>query len=107
MHLRRVISILSLSLLLSQQLLTQTPAQAPSSGSPAAQKSGAAQNGSAKAKCTDNGTYVNSKGQTVPRPENCSAPPKDATARCRDGTYSFSKSRRGTCSHHGGVGKWL
>ncbi|WP_289144502.1 DUF3761 domain-containing protein, partial [uncultured Bacteroides sp.] len=28
-------------------------------------------------------------------------------ALCRDGTYSFSKSRRGTCSHHGGVAKWL
>src|SRR5437868_8866953 len=26
--------------------------------------------------CTNNGTYVNSKGQTVPRPENCSAASK-------------------------------
>jgi hypothetical protein len=58
-------------------------------------------------KCTDNGTYVNSKGQTVKRPENCSAAPQGATAQCRDGTYSFSRSRRGTCSHHGGVAKWL
>lgn len=53
----------------------------------------------------DNGTYVNSKGQTVKRPENCSIAPKGATAQCRDGTYSFSQSRRGTCSHHGGVAK--
>ena len=60
-----------------------------------------------KPKCTSNGTYVNSKGQTVPRPENCSAAPKGATAQCRDGSYSFSQSRRGTCSHHGGVTKWL
>ena len=30
-----------------------------------------------------------------------------ATARCRDGTYSFSKHRSGTCSHHGGVAAWL
>ena len=107
MQLRRLIAVLSLSLLLSQQLLTQTPAQAPSSGSPEAQKSGAVHNDSAKAKCTDNGTYVNSKGQTVPRPENCSAAPKGATAQCRDGSYSFSTSRRGTCSHRGGVAKWL
>jgi len=57
--------------------------------------------------CTNNGTYVNSKGQTVPRPENCSSHPRGATAQCRDGTYSFSKSRSGTCSHHGGVAKWL
>jgi hypothetical protein len=60
-----------------------------------------------KPKCTNNGTYVNSEGHTVPRPENCSAVPKGATAQCRDGSYSFSQSRRGTCSHHGGVSKWL
>ena len=101
MQLRRLITLLALSLSLSQQLLTQTPTQAPGSGSSAAHSE------SAKTKCTDNSTYVNSKGQTVPRPENCSAPPQGATAQCRDGTYSFSKSRRGTCSHHGGVAKWL
>jgi hypothetical protein len=60
-----------------------------------------------KVSCTNNGTYVNSKGQTVKRPENCSGPPKGATAQCRDGSYSFSRSRRGTCSHRGGVAKWL
>lgn len=26
---------------------------------------------------------------------------------CRDGTYSFSQHRAGTCSHHGGVARWL
>jgi hypothetical protein len=35
-----------------------------------------------------------------------SAPP-GATARCNDGTYSFSQHRSGTCSHHGGVASWL
>lgn len=29
-----------------------------------------------------------------------------ATARCRDGTLSYSAHRRGTCSHHGGVAEW-
>ncbi len=29
-----------------------------------------------------------------------------ATAKCRDGTLSYSASRRGTCSHHGGVAVW-
>jgi hypothetical protein len=33
--------------------------------------------------------------------------PAGATAICNDGTYSFSQSRRGTCSHHGGVNRWL
>lgn len=60
-----------------------------------------------KSKCIDNGTYVNSQGQTVKRPETCSSVPDGATAQCRDGTYSFSKNRRGTCSHHRGVSKWL
>ena len=33
--------------------------------------------------------------------------PAGASAICWDGTYSFSQSRRGTCSHHGGVKIWL
>ena len=33
--------------------------------------------------------------------------PAGASAKCGDGTYSFSQSRRGTCSHHGGVRAWI
>lgn len=33
--------------------------------------------------------------------------PSGASAQCRDGTYSFSQNRRGTCSGHGGVASWL
>jgi len=33
--------------------------------------------------------------------------PSGASARCRDGTYSFSQHRSGTCSYHGGVSEWL
>lgn len=29
------------------------------------------------------------------------------TARCRDGSYSYSQHRSGTCSHHGGVARWI
>ena len=42
-----------------------------------------------------------------PRPSQQNPAPQGATALCRDGTYSFSQHRRGTCSHHGGVSKWL
>lgn len=56
--------------------------------------------------CT-NGTYVNSAGNTVCSPEVSSSAPSGATAKCVDGTYSFSQSRRGTCSSHGGVAEWL
>jgi Protein of unknown function (DUF3761) len=33
--------------------------------------------------------------------------PSGAIAQCKDGLYSHSKHRRGACSRHGGVGKWL
>jgi hypothetical protein len=33
--------------------------------------------------------------------------PPGATALCRDHTYSYSHHRRGTCSWHGGVARWL
>jgi uncharacterized protein YraI len=52
--------------------------------------------------------YRSALGNFVPSPKpgTAGAPP-GATALCRDGTYSFSQSRSGTCSHHGGVAKWL
>lgn len=34
-------------------------------------------------------------------------PCSQATAICRDGTCSISKSRSGTCSYHGGVARWI
>jgi hypothetical protein len=53
--------------------------------------------------------YRNSQGEWVPSPtwtKNGQAP-SGASAQCADGSYSFSRSRRGTCSHHGGVARWL
>lgn len=50
--------------------------------------------------------YTNSYGHRVQSPTRYNSRPAGATALCRDGTYSFSQSRRGTCSHHGGVAKW-
>jgi hypothetical protein len=51
--------------------------------------------------------YTNSKGNRVRSPTRTpdNQPPAGASAQCRDGTYSFSQSRRGTCSHHGGVAR--
>jgi hypothetical protein len=96
---RRFVSVLALAVILLPAF-AQTPQQpSPNQPNPQQQQS--------KPKCADNGTYVNSKGETVKRPENCSSAPQGATAQCADGTYSFSQSRRGTCSHHGGVAKWL
>jgi hypothetical protein len=57
----------------------------------------------------EQGSYVNSSGNTVHRPAHTvsgQAPP-GASAQCRDGSYSFSQHHSGTCSHHGGVATWL
>jgi hypothetical protein len=51
--------------------------------------------------------YRNVDGVCVHRPESADQPPAGATAQCNDGTYSFSQHRSGTCSHHGGVRRWL
>ena len=53
--------------------------------------------------------YINSQGEWVPSPTRTTdgKPPAGATAHCRDGTFSFSRTRQGTCSHHGGVAEWL
>ena len=51
--------------------------------------------------------YTNSKKEKVQSPTHYNEAPAGATAICNDGTYSFSRSRRGTCSHHGGVKQWL
>lgn len=53
--------------------------------------------------------YLNSRGEHVQSPTwtESGRPPAGASAQCGDGSYSFSRSRRGTCSHHGGVVRWL
>jgi hypothetical protein len=51
------------------------------------------------------GSDCNESQKAAPRTD--SSPPSGATAQCRDGTYSFSQHRSGTCSHHGGVSRWL
>ena len=62
-----------------------------------------------EAQLVEHGQYVNKAGTAVHRPAHSvtGATPAGATARCGDATYSFSQSRRGTCSHHGGVSQWF
>lgn len=58
----------------------------------------------------DNHTcYPNVDGHEVHRPAKPSdgSVPVGATAQCRDGEYSFSEHRSGTCSRHGGVANWF
>jgi hypothetical protein len=83
----------------------------PSASSPSSPSAGTAR--SSPSAVRPSGTpsddyYTNSDGVRVRRPViSDSGPPASATAQCRDGSYSFSLHRSGTCSHHGGVAKWL
>ena len=106
---RRILCALILSTgLLGNLTAPFSRAQTPTTDQTSATKENLSDNNTHEsAKCSDNGTYVNSQGQKVKRPENCPGPPPGATAQCRDGAYSFSRNHRGTCSHHGGVAKWL
>lgn len=38
-----------------------------------------------------------------PKPSDA---PQDATAKCKDGSYSHATQHRGACSGHGGVAEW-
>jgi len=62
-----------------------------------------------EAELQNHGQYLNKSGELVHAPARSlsGATPDGATAMCGDGTFSFSHSRSGTCSRHGGVGKWL
>ncbi|WP_443024595.1 DUF3761 domain-containing protein [Sphingomonas sp. ERG5] len=51
--------------------------------------------------------YTARSGNRVHRPIRAARAPAGASAQCRDGSWSFSENRRGTCSHHGGVARWL
>ena len=51
--------------------------------------------------------YTNVDGNEVQSPTYYPSQPEGASARCGDGSYSFSQHRQGTCSHHGGVDEWL
>jgi hypothetical protein len=61
-----------------------------------------------QARLSNDNHYTNVDGQSVHSPAYSSGGvPASATAQCADGTCSFSTHRQGTCSHHGGVAKWL
>lgn len=62
-----------------------------------------------ESKLTSHRHYTNKAGQTTHSPSKSidDKVPNGASAKCRDGTYSFSQSHRGTCSRHGGVARWL
>ncbi len=56
----------------------------------------------------DNATPPASSTRQMPRPKtDVVTEGGSPTAKCKDGTLSYSAHRSGTCSHHGGVAEWL
>jgi hypothetical protein len=43
---------------------------------------------------------------TIPKTTTNTSAAPSATALCKDGSYSYSATHTGACSHHGGVAKW-
>ena len=43
----------------------------------------------------------------IPNATASNTDPTNATAKCKDGTYSHAATHRGACSRHGGVAEWL
>ncbi len=82
---------------------TPPPASAPASGS--AQKSSSPTSSTTTKDTTtkDTAAATTSAGTT----KSAGPAPAGATAQCKDGTWSKSKTHSGTCSHHGGVDHWL
>jgi len=62
---------------------------------------------SVPAEARRSGYYRSVDGSMVHRPTRGNQDYGAVTARCRDGTRSFSHHHRGTCSHHGGVAGWV
>ena len=99
----RLARMLAVAMLVAPAIASARPSARPPASAPA---SAAA---SAVPRLVEDGHYRNSDGTIVHSPAHTDTgtAPSGASAQCRDGTYSFSAHRRGTCSHHGGVAHWL
>ena len=99
LHALLVISALALAPVGAPARPASTPASAPAAASAA----------SANPRLIEQGHYRNVDGAVVHSPAHTDsgAAPAGASAQCRDGSWSFSLHHRGTCSHHGGVARWI
>jgi len=92
-----------------QQAQTTQTQQAPPPAAPRSKKAVAASSTTTSQApvLSNNSHYVNSSGIVVHSPARATSAPAGASAVCGDGSYSFSQHHQGTCSHHGGVSRWL
>lgn len=99
--LRRTACALTTVLVLLLDASAKPPSPPASAASAIAQPAAAPQ----ESQLMEHGHYTNKAGATVHSPAHSVSgkSPAGASAKCRDGTFSFSQNHRGTCSHHGGV----
>ncbi|OSY37768.1 uncharacterized protein DUF3761 [Pseudonocardia autotrophica] len=90
-----------------QQARARADQQAPLRAAPAPQAPPQRPAPAAAPSCNSSSHYINSDGNCVQRPTQASSAPPGATAKCKNGSYSFSQNRSGTCSRNGGVAQWL
>jgi Protein of unknown function (DUF3761) len=80
-------------------------------GAPAPASTGAPPPAAHKAPANDNAAPPAATQRSSPPPSRSApaakAAPGQPTAKCKDGSMSFSTHHSGACSHHGGVGQWL
>jgi hypothetical protein len=91
----------------SAPVTTKTAAPAPVTSKVAAAKAAVKTTAAHPTAACGGDYYVNSSGNCIHRPTEAASAPAGATAKCNDGTYSFSAHRSGTCSGHQGVAVWL
>ena len=103
------LKLTQLAALIAATLLCYGPAHALVDDSGQYQQKQIQKSQPSESQLVEHDSYVNKAGNTVHRPAHTKdgSVPSGASAKCSDGTYSFSQSRRGTCSHHGGVSQWL
>src|SRR5881394_2098110 len=70
-------------------------------------KDGTTSNATGQGACSHHGGVqkggASASAQEKSKPDASGKP----TAKCKDGTMSYSKQHSGACSHHGGVAEWL
>jgi hypothetical protein len=79
----------------------------PALDEPAAPATAAAPAATAPAAGTPDAAKSSTASKSAPTVTAGNTDPTGATAKCKDGTYSKSQHRSGTCSKHGGVAEWL
>jgi len=104
MHLKSV-AIASL-IALAWSFAVPVSADTPDTGKTVTCKDGSTSKGGQGA-CSHHGGVQQGGASGDAHEQNAGKAPDKPTAKCKDGTLSYSKQHSGACSHHGGVAEWL